>query len=153
MLISVFYGSAIRPVNDDWSKISFRGWELHSESILGQVLHNNIGPNHKYFTDAFYSEKSGTVDSVFQLRNRNYVRVTNTENAVKSSAEFEFKAKNQLQVKTGDIITKGDVLYTGGVINKVFFIDISRFLLTFIFVLIGFTVYIAYRKRVREHTI
>ena len=81
------------------------------------------------------------------------MRVTDTENAVKSSTEFEFKAKNQLAVKTGDNVTKGDVLYTGGVINKVFFIDISRFLLTFIFVLIGFTVYIAYRKRVREHTI
>jgi len=153
MLIAVFFGSAVRPANDDWSKLSFRGWELHHESILGQMLHNNIGPNHKYFTDAFYSEKSGTVDSVFQLRNRNFVRVTDTENAVKTSAEFEFKAKNQLVVAIGDKVTKGDVLYTGGVINKVFFIDISRFLLTFIFVLIGFTVYIAYRKRVREHTI
>ena len=67
MLIAVFFGSAVRPVNDDWSKISFHGWELHRESILGQMLHNNIGPNHKYFSDAFYSENSGVVDSVFVL--------------------------------------------------------------------------------------
>ncbi len=95
MLIAVFFGSAVRPVNDDWSKISFRGWDLHHESILGQMLHNNIGPNHKYFTDAFYSEKSGVVDSVYVQRNRNYVRITETTNAGKSSAEFEYKAKNQ----------------------------------------------------------
>ncbi len=153
MLIAVFFGSAIRPVNDDWSKLSFRGWELHRESILGQMLHNNIGPNHKYFTDAFYSEKSGTVDSVYVLRNRNYIRVTETIDDVKTYAAFEYKSKNQLVVKPGDKVNAGDVLYTGGVINKVFYIDISRFLLTLIFVLIGFTVYIAYRKRVREHRI
>jgi len=153
MLIAVFFGSAIRPVNDDWSKISFSGWALHNESILGQMLHNNVGPNHKYFTDAFYSERSGVVDSVFKLRNRNYVRVTDTAGTVKSSSVFEFKAKNQLSVKTGDKVMAGDVLYTGGVINKVFFVDISRFLLTLVFLLIGFTVYIAYRKRVRENRI
>ncbi len=153
MLIAVFFGSAIRPVNDDWSKISFSGWALHNESILGQMLHNNVGPNHKYFTDAFYSERSGVVDSVFKLRNRNYVRVTGTAGTVKSSSVFEFKTKNQLAVKTGDKVMAGDVLFTGGVINKVFFVDISRFLLTLVFCLIGFTVYIAYRKRVRENRI
>jgi len=81
------------------------------------------------------------------------VRVTDTTNAVKSSAEFEYKGKNKLSVKIGDQVKKGDVLFTGGMINKVFFIDISRFLLTLIFVLIGGTVYYAYRKRVREKTI
>jgi len=153
MLIAVFLGSAIRPVNDDWSKISLSGWELHRESILGQMLHKDIGPNHKYFSDVFYSEKSGVVDSIFVLRERNWVRVSDTTTATPSSATFEYKAKNELKVKLGDQVAKGDALYTGGVINKLFFIDISRFLLTLVFVLIGFTVYHAYRKRVRENTI
>jgi SNF family Na+-dependent transporter len=153
MLIAVFFGSAVRPVNDDWSKISFRGWDLHSESILGQMLHNNIGPNKSYFSDAFYSEKTGVVDSVYVLRDRNYIRVTDTTNAVKTSTSFEYKAKNQLTVKIGDPVKTGDILYTGGKINKLFYLDISRFLLTLIFALIGFTVYYAYRKRVRENRI
>ncbi|HNW54398.1 MAG TPA: hypothetical protein PKN21_09030, partial [Bacteroidales bacterium] len=140
-------------VNDDWIKNRFRGWQLHHESILGQMLHNNVGPNHKYFTQAFYSERSGVVDSVYTLRNRNYVRVSDTAAAVKASSDFEFKAKNQLVVKPGDYVKKGDVLFTGSVVNKVFFVDISRFLLTLIFVLIGATVYFAYRKRLRENRI
>lgn len=151
MLIAVFFGSALRPVNDDWSKLSFRGWELHKESILGQMMHLNIGPNHKYFSDAFYAEKSGVIDSVYVERNRNYVRVTDTTDLTSSS--FEYKTKNKLAVKMGDNIKTGDVLYSGGVINKLFFIDISRFLLTLVFCLIGFTVYYAYRKRVRENRI
>jgi branched-subunit amino acid transport protein len=153
MLIAVFFGSLLRPVNDDWSKLSFRGWELHPESILGQVLHTNIGPNHSYFTDAFYSEKTGIVDSIFILRSRNFIRVTDTTTFPYSSSSFEYKNKNKLVVNMGDSINKGDVLYTGGITNRVFFIDISRFLLTLIFILIGFTVYYAYRKRIRENRI
>jgi neurotransmitter:Na+ symporter, NSS family len=153
MLIAVFFGSLVRPANDDWSKISLRGWTLHNESILGQMLHINIGPNHTYFSDAFYSEKSGVVDSLYILRERNFIRVTDTTTALPSSASFEYKSKNTLNVNIGDQVSKGDVLFTGGITNKVFFVDISRFLLTLIFVLIGFTVYYAYRKRVRESRI
>jgi SNF family Na+-dependent transporter len=153
MLIAVFFGSAVRPANDDWSKISFHGWELHHESILGQMFHNNIGPNHKYFSDVFYSENSGVVDSVFVLRERSYIRVTDETTAAKTSSSYEYKRKNQLSVRIGDQVKTGDVLFTGGKINKVFFIDISRLLLNSIFLLIGFTVYYAYRKRVREQRI
>ena len=153
MLIAVFFGSAVRPVNDDWSRISFRGWELHKESILGQMLHNNVGPNHKYFNDAFYSEKSGIVDSIYVLRDRNYLRVTDTAAKAPSSSAFEYKTKNKLEVIIGQQISEGDVLYSGGVINKLFFVDISRLLLTLVFILIGYMVYFAYRKRKREHRI
>lgn len=153
MLMAVFFGSLVRPAGDDWSKISFKGWELHQESILGQVFHLNAGVNSKYFADAFYSEKSGIVDSIFVQRNHHIIRVTDTTSGVKSSAEFIYKDKHSLQVKVGDAVQTGDVLYTGNVINRLFFIDISRFLLTLVFVLIGATVYYAYRKRVRENRI
>ncbi len=153
MLIAVFFGSLVRPVNDEWSKISFSGWELHRESILGQMMHSDIGPNKKYFSDAFYTEKTGVVDSLYVLRQRNWIRVSDTAGGAVSSAKFEYKAKNKLQVSLGDQVKTGDVLYTGGVTNKLFYIDISRFLLTTIFLLIGFTVYLAYRKRVRENRI
>ncbi len=153
MLIAVFFGSAVRPANDDWSKISIHGWDLHNESILGQMFHNNIGPNHKYFSDAFYSENSGVVDSVFVLRKRSFIRVTDMTTAAKTTASYEYKRKNKLSVKIGDQVKAGDVLFTGGKINKVFFIDISRLLLNSIFLLIGFTVFYAYRKRVKEQRI
>jgi hypothetical protein len=153
MLIAVFLGSFFRPLNDDWSKISLRGWELHPESVLGQMIHNNIGPNHKYYSPDFYSEKSGIVDSVYVLRGHNFVQVTDTTGGIKSSASFQFGKNNVLAVKTGQLVAVGDVLYSGGVYNKVLFVDISRFLLTLVFVLIGFTIYYAYRKRKRERRI
>ena len=54
ILIVVFVSSLIRPENDEWSKLSFRGWKVHNESIIGQITHKGIGPNSSYFADKFY---------------------------------------------------------------------------------------------------
>ena len=44
-----------------------------------------------------------------------------TDKAKTSADPTNIKAKNQLAVNIGDQVKTGDVLFTGGVINKVFF--------------------------------
>lgn len=153
MLLAVFIGSLIRPASDDWTEIGLGGWELHNESILGQMMHKGLGPNSAYFTDSFYAEQSGMVDSLYTLREKSYIRVIDTSGGKNVSSSYVYNQKHTLAVREGSVVKTGDVLYTGSVTNKVFFVDISRFLLFFIFVLIGLLVFVAFRKRKRENTI
>lgn len=55
-------------------------------------------------------------------------------------------SKHTLSIKPGDEVGKGDILFTGKMINKVFYIDMARLLLMSLFVFIAVLVYIAWRK-------
>jgi len=150
MLIIVFFGSLIRPVNDEWNRISFSGWELHKESIIGQITQIGIGPNTEYFANEFYAENDGIVDSIFIKDKRNVLRITK-ENGQQSLIKYD--SKDKLVVQMGSIVKTGDIVYTGKVINKVFFIDFARMLLLSVFLVnMGF-IYVAYKRRKREGTI
>lgn len=150
MLIAVFVGSLIRPAGDRWSSLSFKGWELHHESIIGQMLHHGIGPNKTYFASEFYSENQGIVDSLYVERGHQMLRVTDTATGVAKSYDY---GKHALAVKTNDWVTTGNVLFTGNIVNRVFYIDISRLMLTTLFVFIALLVYMAYKKRKRSNTL
>ncbi len=150
MLIIVFVGSLIRPVNDDWEKISIKGWTLHKESILGQIMQTGIGPNKDYFAKEFYAELDGVVDSIYTRDSRKYISITG-ENAQNVTVKYD--ENDKVVVVAGSVVKTGDSIYTGNVINRVFFIDFSRLLLLSIFVLnMGF-IYVAYKRRKREGTI
>ncbi|HPG33628.1 MAG TPA: sodium-dependent transporter [Lentimicrobium sp.] len=151
-LILVFTGALLRPVNDDWSRISLKGWELHKESILGQLQHKGIGPNKDWIAPAFYAEAAGVVDSVYQVKNRSYVRTSAYDNQGKLISQvYQYKAsKHILAVDTGEVVTAGQVIYTGKVLNKVLFVDMARLLLLLVFLLISVLVYIAWNKRSNE---
>lgn len=152
MLIIVFLGALLRPVNDNWSSLSFKGWALHNESIIGQLQHKGIGPNDKWFSESFYAENSGTVDSLYVERNKTFLSVTglNADGKSQSKSYRYIADKHSLQVKKGDQVKAGQVLYTGEVTNRVFYIDMARLLLLSVFVFICALVYIAYHKRKRE---
>ncbi|MDX9696953.1 MAG: sodium-dependent transporter [Bacteroidales bacterium] len=150
LLIIVFFGSLIRPANDEWNKISFNGWELHRESILGQITQTGIGPNKDYFASEFYAETNGIVDSVFIKDKRNFIRITSEKG---QQSEIKYDNNDKLVVELGSNVKTGDIIYTGKVINKVFFIDFARMLLVTVFLVnMGF-IYVAYKRRKREGTI
>jgi len=150
MLLVVFVGSLIRPANDEWNKISFRGWELHHESIIGQIMQTGIGPNKDYFANEFYAENNGVVDSIYMQDSRHFIRIAN-EKGQQSSIKYDNNDK--LVIGMGSMVKTGDIVYTGKVINKVFFIDFARILLLSVFfVNMGF-IYVAYKRRKREGTI
>lgn len=145
MLIIVFLGALIRPVNDDWSTIGTSKWELHSESILGQIMHKGIGPNKNYFDSEYYSEINGKVTNII-TNNNGYIEVTDSiANNPVSIATYPLNNSLPL-VKIGDNIKAGQAIYKGSIINKVFYIDMARILLLSLFLFISILVYIAYLK-------
>lgn len=150
ILILVFFAALIRPANDDWSKISFSGWKLHSESIIAQMTHQNIGYNHDYFSSLKYAEQSGIVDSTYTSRRSHFVSYKNENN---EPATMEASADGEILVAKGMQFKAGDALFKGHYVNNVFFIDMSRLLLFIIFVTITVLVFIAYQRRKKEGTL
>jgi hypothetical protein len=140
MLLIVFVGSLIRPVNDEWNKISFSGWTLHKESIIGQIMQTDIGPNKEYFANEFYSEINGVVDSIYVKDNKKYLRITGKNG---QHTAVKYNDKNRIVVEIGSVVKTGDTVYTGNIINRVFYIDFARILLLSVFLMnVGF-IYIA----------
>lgn len=152
VLILVFTGALIRPVNDDWSNLNPREWEFHNESIIGQLQHKGIGPNKTWFADAFYAEADGKIDSVFVLREKHYIRVTRVGPAGESvSRDYRFNPeKHKLSLEPDDEVRTGEVLYNGMIVNRIFYIDMARLLLVSLFLFISLLVFIAWRKRTLE---
>lgn len=152
VLIIVFLGALLRPVNDDWSTLSFKGWALHNESIIGQIQHKGIGPNSEWFANDFYSENQGTVDSLYVLRNKSFVQVTDTlpDGKIKSRSYQYNPSKHQLKVGLNDKVAGGQVVYSGDVTNRVFYIDMARLLLIGLFLFISVLVSIAYKKQLKR---
>ncbi|MGB4655190.1 MAG: sodium-dependent transporter [Bacteroidales bacterium] len=147
ILIIVFVASAIRPVNDDWSKISITGWELDEGSIIGQITHKNIKFNRKYFDDSFYSETDGIVDKIESIGNKTFISVTNPNSG--STRTYQMQKKYQIVVDEGTQVNAGDVLFKGKIVNNIFYQDISRLLLTLTFISIAVLIRIAYKKRLK----
>lgn len=150
ILIVVFVTSLIRPANDDWSKLSFKGWDLHNESIIAKITNQNIGPNKEYFADKFYAETSGIVDSVYFNEGNQIIAIKKADHNIKV---FESSLNNNTLVKKGDPVNEGDAIFSGSFVNNVFYIDMSRLLLVALFLAIGILIFIAYRKRKKEGTL
>jgi SNF family Na+-dependent transporter len=155
-LILVFTGALIRPVGDDWSRLSIKGWKLHNESILGQLQHKGAGPNRQWFSRSFYAEAPGIVDSIYATSNNKFYFRTS---AIDKSGNLNSKvykytpSKQQLLVEKGDLVETGQVIYAGPVVNRVFYLDMARLLLLSVFLLISLLVYFAWRKRTKERRI
>lgn len=145
ILIIVFFGSLVRPVGDDWTKVSLRNWPLHKESIIGQLIHKDIEPNDAYIADQFYAEFEGVIDSVYVMDQKTFIQVTAPDQI--RTATYELGKKNAPAVQTGDQIKAGDVLFTGKVVNRVLYTDVARFLLLSLFLFSGALVFLAARKR------
>lgn len=145
-LIIIFLASLLTPANEDWSKVGFKGWELSKGSILGQFMHIGVGPNNTYFSDTLFAENDGIVDSIYQLRKKSYVRVTPPDKTTDESKSYLYGKHHTLLVTTGDRISTGEPLYTGKIVNNIFYVDMSRLLLTLVFLLISVAVFIAHRK-------
>ncbi|MCD6111652.1 MAG: sodium-dependent transporter [Bacteroidales bacterium] len=152
ILIIVFIGALIRPANDDWTDFN-HGWKLHNESIIGQIIHKGIGPNNSYFNNEFYAEQNGVVDSIYNYHNQNIIKISYlSDKNKKENALYKYKNHNVLNVKIGDKVKYGDVLYSGKVVNNIFYIDMSRLLLLLIFLGVIFMIYNAYRKNKSERS-
>lgn len=154
MLITVFTGSLIRPANDDWASLYRGGYRLHNESIIGHILHLGAGPNSDYFSNTYYAETAGRIDTIFQQEERPFIRIESVNEKMETTyADVPFGPGAQLVVTPGQNIKIGDPLYKGSIINNIFYVDMSRLLLTLVFLTIMLMVFKAYIKRKRAGTL
>ena len=127
MLIVIFVAALIKPKNDDWSLLSFKGWELDDSSIIGELRHQNIGPNKTWFADEFYAENEGVVK-----------KISDTELVIEEKT-YVLPSDAEVLVSPDDVVTFGSPIYKADVINNVFYVDICRIgLLLFLIVLCVF---------------
>jgi neurotransmitter:Na+ symporter, NSS family len=144
LLIVVFLTAMIRPVGDDWSKLSLKGWELDNGSIIGQIMHKGIGPNKTYFATEFYAENQGTVTGTYTENTRQYLSIQAEDG---SSKPYMIKKSYQPIVHQGDKVNIGDPIFKGNVINNIFYVDMARLLLVCLFIAVSLMVYFAYKRR------
>lgn len=152
VLIIVFVTSLIRPENDDWSKVSLTGWPLHAESIIGKVIHKEGTANPDYFADTYQSEVAGMVDTTWVSGNRYFIEVIPEGRDKEFAQTTILSAKGKLLIRKGDHIDQAQVIYQGSVINKIFYVDMSRLLLLFVFLGIAWLVHIAYQREHKQKT-
>ncbi|MCX7863368.1 MAG: sodium-dependent transporter [Bacteroidales bacterium] len=140
ILIIVFLGALIRPEKDDWSTLFTSKYELHEESILGKIMNKGIAYNKEFFANTYYIEFDGTVTKV----DKDMIEVCDTNGEIHTFC----LDKNDKPLVTANVSLKaGDALYSGFVVNKIFWITASRLLLVILFLGIAFLVWKAYKKQ------
>ncbi len=146
LLIIIFLGAFISPKDNDWSKLSFSGWELDKESIIGKITHKETGPNNSYFSNTFYSESEGTYAGITHKNGNDYIVISKKEGSKTNEKSYPINKKDKVLVVADSTVQVGDPLYRGCVINNVFYIDMSRLLLILTFLTFSILVYIASKK-------
>jgi len=134
MLIIIFVAALIKPKDDNWKLLSFKGWELDNSSIIGVLQHKGIGYNNKWFANEFYSEYNGIIEKIEpDTKNKHNTIFINTNSDV---LKIKIKSTKQIVVDVGNEISTGDVLFKGKYINNKFYIDMSRIMMVLLFVFI-----------------
>jgi SNF family Na+-dependent transporter len=149
LLIIIFISALIKPAGDDWGSLSFKGWKLDNESIIGRML-GKTGVNAQWFADTLYSEINGHIVE-FETYNENLYVVAQTGSGVEGEygyvKRFQVKTDNDILVQPGDNILVGTPILKGKIINDTFYVALSRIFLVSIFLCGVVIVFIAARKR------
>lgn len=152
LLIIIFVGALISPKDNDWTKISLSGWSLDKESVVGKIMHKDIGPNSAYFANTYYSEMEGVYKGLESKNERNFIMIAKNMNGTETITNIEFPSNCMLRIKEGDVLKVGDPLYDGNIVNNILFIDMSRLILLFTFIGFCILVYGAAKKYSKKLT-
>jgi hypothetical protein len=151
ILIIVFLAALIKPVGDDWTSLSFKGWKLDNESIIGR-MRGKSGVNEKWFSDTLYSEINGHIQDMETYQGERYVAVQTESAEGEYGYTKKFLAKNtdEILVNRGDKITTGTPLLKGKFINDSFYVACARIFLIAIFFTGCGMVIVATKKRKKQ---
>ncbi len=150
LLIIIFLGAFLSPKDNDWSKVSISGWELDKESVIGKILHKGIGPNNSYFANTFYSESEGVFTGMTQKDGRDYLILSQNANEKSNEKLCPISKHDKVLVSVGSPVKVGDPLYQGKIVNNIFYIDLSRWILVATFLIFAFLVFLAAQKHKKQ---
>jgi SNF family Na+-dependent transporter len=148
ILIFIFLSALIKPAGDEWGSLSFKGWKLDNESIIGRMK-GKSGVNDKWFADTLYSEISGNIIEFENYQGELYVVAQTIANEGEYGYVKKFLAKNveEILVQPGDAISVGSPIFKGKFVNDTLYISCSRMFLVIIFLTGCGMVLLALRKR------
>ncbi len=135
MMIIIFVTATIKPKDDDWSQLSFSGWELDNSSLIGVLTHKGIGSNSSWVADHYYSDYVGEITEVSD----NSVTIINGDNINRVSLPVDTKPV----VSVGDKVEQGSPLSAGKVYNNVMYIDLTRIMLLVVLGILCVMIYFA----------
>jgi hypothetical protein len=143
-------------------------WELDANSIIGKIMNKGYTFNKTYFANHFESETDGKITGVDipekgKIRidvgqARSYYRdmsgmarklpadpagwqMESTFDSLILVRSYDLPAQSQILVDKGHRVKAGDTLARGNFVNPVFYADLSKFLLTALFIFLMFMVY------------
>ena len=149
LLIVIFLSALIKPANDDWSSLNFKGWKLDDESIIGRMK-GKSGPNEQWFADTLYSEIDGYIQEIETYQDERYVVActhSNVEGEYGYVKKYHVKNGAEILVQENDPILAGTPILKGKFINNSFYVACARMFLVAIFVIGCIMVIIAKKKR------
>lgn len=127
MLIIIFITTLIKPKNDDWTLISIRGWELDNSSIIGELMHKNLGQNNSWFSNEYKSDFDGEVTTIERDANGKSIAIMTKSNEERHIAVPKHAT---VAVAEGDKVSVGSTLYTDKLKTcPAFYSDITRIVL------------------------
>jgi hypothetical protein len=145
-----------------------REWDLDASSIIGKILNKGYTVNTTYFAREFESETDGTVIGV-AMPERGKIRIDvgriktfyydgagrirprpEEPTGLRMASEFDsltllksyyLPRDSKILISEGEDIGIGEKIAEGRFINPIFFADLSKFLLTALFIFLMFMVY------------
>ena len=152
-----------------WSRLKEkREWNLDANSIIGKISNLGIKANRSYFSEYLESDidgsvmaikisekgkKSlvlGTLKSYYRNEANQVILITqnrtkplkyNSFDSLTTTNTYAIPAKARILLVTGDSVNIGQRIAEGSFINRIFFIDMAKLLLTLLFLFLTIMVY------------
>jgi NSS family neurotransmitter:Na+ symporter len=153
LLIIIFLTAFFKPANDDWSTISWKGWEVDKSSILGKIQGKDATANFEWFADTLYAEEYGKCIGISEKNKKKYLniaRFNEAGNEIGFTKSYHIKNNDQVLIEEGEIVTIGTPIASGDFINNTFYTSLARYFLLLLFVSISVLVYIAAKKKKKK---
>jgi SNF family Na+-dependent transporter len=149
ILIFIFLSALIKPAGDEWGALSFKGWKLDNESIIGRMK-GKSGVNDRWFADTLYSEINGTIIEFENYQGELYVVAQTIANEGEYGYVKKFHANKNVKeilIQQGDLIAVGTPVFKGKFVNDTLYVSYARMFLVIIFLSSCGMVVVALRKR------
>lgn len=139
LLIIIFIAALIKPKNDDWSQLSFKGWEVDASSIIGKIQGKDAGPNRKWIADTLYADIDGYLSEISIVNDEKQIQIialNEDGDEYGFTQYYPMKEHDILLLKQGDIVKTGEPIMIGKFINNTIYQAFARFYMILLFLII-----------------
>ena len=138
MLAVIFLATLFKPQNNDWGRAFTEGWRFDETGVIGKIIHSNVPYNRSWFADGFQAQNDGVVVAVHGSQ---------VDLVGEHDFHYRFSASEEILVRVGEPVSAGQTITRGFRINDVFYKDLVRIQILFLFLFLSYWVYRAGPRR------